>query len=51
MSRLPGVSHVDVSLERAEAVVRYDPDKIAPADIVATINRLGFQAHLLSSTP
>jgi copper chaperone CopZ len=42
---------VEVSLERAEAIVRYDPDRITPADIVAAINRLGFQARLLSGTP
>ncbi|MBI4737405.1 MAG: heavy-metal-associated domain-containing protein [candidate division NC10 bacterium] len=51
MSRLPGVGHIEVSLERAEAIVRYDPDRITPADIVATINRLGFQARLLSGGP
>ncbi len=51
MSRLPGVSHVEVSLERGEAVVRYDPDRITPADIVAVINRLGFQARLLPGGP
>ncbi len=51
MSRLPGVSHVEVSLERAEAVVRYDPARITPADIVVIINRLGFQAQILPGTP
>lgn len=51
MSRLPGISHAEVSLERAEALVRYDPDQITPADIVATINRLGFQARVLSGMP
>jgi copper chaperone CopZ len=51
VSRLPGIHQVEVSLERAEAVVWYDPDKISPADIVATINRLGFQARLLPATP
>lgn len=40
-----------MSLERAEAVVRYDPDKIKPADIVAIINRLGFQAHPFPGSP
>jgi hypothetical protein len=47
VSRLPGIHQVEVSLERAEAVVRYDPDRITPADIVVIINRLSFNAHLL----
>ena len=42
---------MEVSLERAEAIVRYDPDRITPAAIVTVINRLGFQAHLLSGAP
>jgi len=51
VSRLPGVSHLEVSLERAEAVIRYHPDRITPADIVAVINRLGFKARLLPGSP
>lgn len=32
-------------------MVRYDPERITPTDIVATINRLGFQARLLPGGP
>lgn len=55
MERLPGVRRADVSLERAEARVRFEPDRIAPEALVAAVNRLGFQASLVrvgdSSSP
>lgn len=42
---------MEVSLERTGGVVHFDHDRITPADIVATINRLGFQARLFPGSP
>ncbi len=47
MERLPGVRWADVSLERAEARVQFEADRITPDALVAAVNRLGFQASLL----
>ncbi len=38
LEAIPGVKEAAVSLEDARAVVTYDPDKVAPADIVNTFN-------------
>lgn len=37
----------DVSLERAEARVQFEADRVTPDALVAAVNRLGFQASLL----
>ena len=45
VSRLPGVSKVDVSLEEKAATVEFDEAAIAPAAIVAAIEAAGFEAR------
>lgn len=47
MERLPGVRWADVSLERAEARVQFEAERVTPDALVAAVNRLGFQASLL----
>lgn len=47
MERLPGVRWADVNLERAEARVQFEADRVTPDALVAAVNRLGFQASLL----
>jgi copper chaperone CopZ len=37
LERMPGVRHVEVSLDRAEAAVDYDPAQIAPPLLVAAV--------------
>jgi copper ion binding protein len=41
---IDGVQHVEVSLERREAVVRFVPDKVTPERLEAAINELGYKA-------
>ncbi|MCX7171416.1 MAG: heavy-metal-associated domain-containing protein [Proteobacteria bacterium] len=41
---LPGVSKAEVSLERGEAVVGYDPDKATRQDMQRVIDEAGFEA-------
>ena len=50
MERLPGVKRARVSLEKEEARVEYDNGKITPEKLAAAIDRLGFQASVLSVT-
>ncbi len=44
VSRLPGVSNVDVSLERKAATVEWDETKIASSAIVSAIEAAGYTA-------
>jgi copper chaperone CopZ len=44
--RTPGVIAAQVSYERLEAVVDYDPAKITPAGIIAAIKGAGFTAKI-----
>jgi Cu+-exporting ATPase len=46
LKRTPGVIAARVSVERAEAVVDYDPVRTSPPRIVETIKRLGYMARL-----
>lgn len=46
VGRLPGVCEVTVSLERAEAVVVYDPTQVTPAQIIEAIEAAGYHARL-----
>lgn len=44
LAKLDGVSHV--TMEQTSAVVRYDPSRVAPSQIIAAIDKLGFKAHV-----
>lgn len=46
VSRVPGVTHVDVSLESNAARVEFDGALATPEAIVAAIEDAGFEAHL-----
>ncbi|WP_305073966.1 heavy-metal-associated domain-containing protein [Propionivibrio sp.] len=41
---LPGVVRADVSLEPAQAVVEFDPARVARVALVEAINEAGFDA-------
>ncbi len=45
ISRVAGVSRVDVSLENKAATVEFDGATVAPAAIVAAIEAAGFDAR------
>ena len=44
VTRVPGVTNVEVSLERKAATVEYDGAAVTPAAIVAAIEAAGFEA-------
>ena len=44
VTRVPGVTSVEVSLERKAATVAYDGAAVTPAAIVAAIEAAGFEA-------
>jgi len=46
VSRVPGVQHVDVSLESGAAKVEFDGAVATAETIVAAIEGAGFDAHL-----
>ena len=48
MGRLPGVTKVEVSLEKAQARVEFDDAKVSADKLVATIDLLGFKAKLMT---
>jgi copper chaperone CopZ len=48
LERLPGIKRADVSLETGEARVSYDDSKQTPEKLAAAIDRLGYQASVLS---
>ncbi len=48
MERLPGVKRADVRLETEEARVVFDDAKQTPEKLAAAIDRLGFQASMLT---
>ena len=50
MERLPGVNRAHVRLETEEARVVYDDARQTPEKLAAAIDRLGFQASVLSVT-
>jgi len=41
---IEGVQHVEVSLERREAIVRFSPEKATPERLESAINKLGYRA-------
>jgi Cu+-exporting ATPase len=50
LERLPGVKRAQVSLETEEARVTFDDSRQTPEKLAAAIDRLGFQARVLSVT-
>ena len=46
LKRTEGVSAYDVSLEKAEADVTYDPAKTDPKRIAASVSQTGFEASV-----
>lgn len=44
LSALPGVSSVDVSLDRGEAQLQFDPAKAGKADFQRVVSDAGFEA-------
>jgi copper chaperone len=44
LSALPGVSRAEVSLEKGEAVVGYDPAAVTRAQLASAIEDAGFEA-------
>lgn len=46
LKRTEGVISADVSYERKEAVVEYDPDRTTPEKIVEAINNMGYKASV-----
>jgi copper chaperone CopZ len=44
--RTPGVTRADISAERAEGVVEFDAARVAPAELIAVVERLGYRARL-----
>jgi copper ion binding protein len=41
-----GVKSADVSLEKKQAIVKYDPAKVTPEQLVEAINQTGYKAKL-----
>ena len=46
LKRTEGVSAFDVSYEKAEAVVTYDPSKTEPKKIAESVSKTGFEASV-----
>ena len=46
LKRTEGVSTFDVSYEKAEAVVTYDPSKTEPKKIAESVSKTGFEASV-----
>ena len=44
LKRTDGVLAAEVSYEKREAVVEYDPSKTSPRQIVAAVEKLGYKA-------
>jgi copper chaperone len=43
LSRLPGVAKVEVSLEKAQAVIEFDPAQSSPARLAQAVADAGFE--------
>jgi copper chaperone CopZ len=50
LKRTAGVIAVDVSYQKKEAVVDYNPEKVTPEKIVETVNNLGYKATVKSKS-
>lgn len=46
LKRTEGVSTFDVSYEKAEAIVTYDPSKTEPKKIAESVSKTGFEASV-----
>lgn len=51
MERLPGVKRAEVSREKSQARVEFDDARISAERLAAAIDRLGFEAKVLSVVP
>ena len=51
LSKIDGVSHVDVSLQPGAATLEADPARVTPGQIVAAISSLGYQAKFHPAKP
>lgn len=49
LERLDGVESATVSRPEKRAVVRYDPAKVTPGQMVDAVNKLGYQASVASA--
>ena len=47
LSELDGVAQADVSLEKAQAVVSFDANKVQPATLVEALEDAGFDAEVV----
>ena len=47
LSELDGVVHAEVSLEKAQAIVNFDENKVQPAALVETVEDAGFDAEVV----
>lgn len=45
LEAVPGVAGAEVSLERNEAVVAFDPARAQPEQLVAAVARAGYEAR------
>jgi len=44
LSALPGVAKADVSLERGEATIEFEPERVSREELVAAVDAAGFTA-------
>ena len=49
LERTPGVARAHVTVDRAEAIVEYDPQRVTTADLVRVVDRLGYGARIKES--
>jgi copper chaperone CopZ len=49
LARLPGVTRAEVSYERKEAVVTYDPAKVTVAQMIAAVKTLEYTATVAAN--
>ena len=47
LSELDGVAQADVSLEKAQAVVNFDENKVQPGVLVEAVEEAGFDAAVV----
>ena len=47
LSELDGVTQADVSLEKAQAVVSFDENKVQPGALVEAVEEAGFDAAVV----
>ena len=46
LEKLPGVQEAEVSYEKSQALVTYDPDRVNVQEMKAAVESLGYQAKL-----